>query len=113
MAHGGGEQLGGEVDEGLKPGHVTGLASFSTKLVHHRIHVRVCLQRRMPDQHWKTQGCAHKTRNQRRSVTTSVTRTCTHDGVYRVTVRGHTRSTSGSLGHRVSGTSDSFGIDCR
>jgi hypothetical protein len=113
MAHGGGEQLGGEVDQGLEPGHVTGLASFSTKLVHRRIHVRVCLQRRTPARRWKTQACAHKTRNRRKSVTTSVTETCGHDGVFRVRVWGHTRSSAGRLGHQVSGTSDSFGIDCR
>jgi hypothetical protein len=113
VAHGGGEHLGGEVDQGLKRRHVTGLASFSTKLVHHRIHVRVCLQRRTSARHWKTRACGAKTRKNKRSVTTSITVGCKTDGVYRVRVWGHTRSKAGELDHRVSGTSDSYGIDCR
>jgi hypothetical protein len=111
-AHGG-EELGGEVAQRAGGRQVVGYGRFTTTRRHHRLYVRVCLQRWRRERPWDTKGCKRRVVRRARSKTIAVKVRCGRDGIYRVKVWGRTESRSGRSGHRVYGKSQSYGIDCR
>jgi hypothetical protein len=111
-AHGG-EELGGEVAKGAGGRQVVGYGRFTTTRRHRRLHVRVCIQRWRRERHWDTKGCERGVARRARSKTIAVEVRCSRDGIYRVKVRGRTKSRSGRSGHRVYGKSQGYAIDCR
>jgi hypothetical protein len=111
-AHGG-EELGGEVAERLGGSQVVGYGRFTTTRRHHRLYVRVCIQRWRRERPWDTMGCERGVARRARNKTIAVRVRCRRDGIYRVKVWGRTESRSGRSGHRVHGKSQSYSIDCR
>jgi hypothetical protein len=111
-AHGD-EELGGEVVEATRGHAVVGRGRFTTTRRHHRLYVRVCLQRWLRERSWETEGCERGVARRARSKTISIQARCRRDGIYRVKVWGRTKSRGGRTGHRVYGRSPGYGIDCR
>lgn len=106
------EELGGEVAEGRSGGHVVGYGRFTTTRRHHRLYVRVCIQRWRRGHRWRTQECERAVARRARTKTQAVNVRCSRDGIYRVRVWGRTKSRDGKAGHRVQGKSQGYGIDC-
>jgi hypothetical protein len=110
-AHGG-EELGGEVTEGDERGQVLGRGRFTTTRRHHRLYVRVCIQRWKGGDRWDTKGCERDVVRDARNKTIEVEVRCGGDGIYRVKVWGRTRSRDGTVRHSVYGKSPGHGMDC-
>jgi hypothetical protein len=110
-AHGG-EELGGEVAEGTDRGHVVGSGRFTTTRRHHRLYVRVCIQRWRGGRDWDTRGCERTVARSAKTRTIDVDVRCASDGIYRVRVWGSTKTRAGGVRHRVRGKSLAYSIDC-
>ena len=107
------EELGAEVAATNGGTRVVGYGRFTTTRRHHRLYVRVCLQRWLRKRKWDTQKCSRKVVRNARNETHAVGARCSRDGIYRVRVWGRTKSSSGRAGHRVDGKSQAYGIDCK
>ena len=110
-AHGG-EELGGEVAEGTDRGYVVGYGRFTTTRRHHRLYVRVCIQRWRGGRDWDTEGCERAVARNAQTETIAVDVRCARYGIYRVRVWGRTKTRAGAVHHRVHGKSLAYGIDC-
>ena len=107
------EELGAAVAPTQGGTRVVGYGRLTTTRRHHRLYVRVCLQRWLGQGKWDTQGCSRTAVRNARNKTHTVGATCSRDGIYRVRVWGRTKSSSGKAGHRVQGKSQGYGIDCK
>ncbi len=115
QAHGD-ERLLGEVEKNTRDGeaYIFGWGGIETRRVHHRVHVRTCLDRfgGPPNYSFYALKCVRHSRPSTRGLTLLNSVKCNADDYYRVRVRGWVTTASGQIQHRMYAASTPKFIDC-
>ena len=112
QAHGRG-RLRAEVAQDTDPDYIIGVGVFETTRVHHRVHVKTCLQIYWNNVYqWVRANCTHDSRRHVRHAGIATSVECLQDGYYRTRVRGWVKSRSGDIWHSKSRVSEAVYRDC-